>query len=177
MQKKVDVAIIIGSKSDAVLINETVKTLDEFKVSYSLNIASAHRTVKHLKDCIKHASAHSKVFIAAAGMSAALPGVIASETILPVIGIPVKCDSFGLDSFFSMLQMPKGIPNATVSIGRTGAINAAILAVQIIALNDENLKTKLKNYRTKMMETIINENLILQKKGIKKYIEGLKYVD
>ena len=91
MQNKADVAIIAGSGSDLPVINETVKTLKEFGLSYSINIASAHRTTEHLKQCVKDAeNAGAKVFIAGAGMAAALPGIIATETVLPVIGVPME---------------------------------------------------------------------------------------
>ncbi len=144
MENRTDIAIIAGSGSDLALVEETVKVLDEFKLSYSLNIASAHRTAEHLKQCIEGAeSSGVKVFIAVAGMSAALPGVIASETILPVIGVPVECKHLaGFDALLSIAQMPKGVPVATVAVGKAGAINAAILAVQIIAVADDILKEK-----------------------------------
>jgi 5-(carboxyamino)imidazole ribonucleotide mutase len=116
-----------------------------------------------------------KVFIALAGMSAALPGVIASGTILPVIGVPVECKHLaGFDALLSITQMPKGVPVATVSIGKAGAINAAILAVQIIAINDDILKEKLKSYKMKLAELVVKEDLKLQKDGLEKYITGLK---
>jgi 5-(carboxyamino)imidazole ribonucleotide mutase len=176
MKNRIDVAIIVGSSSDLVLISETVRVIKEFDLHYSLNIASAHRTTQHLKQCIRNAEcSNASVFIAAAGMAAALSGVIASETILPVIGIPIKAKSLsGLDSLFSTVQMPKGIPVATVAIGKAGAINAAILAVQIIAISNNNLKEKLKIYKSKMTEDIVNEDLKLQRVGIEKYIEVLK---
>ncbi|GHT47678.1 N5-carboxyaminoimidazole ribonucleotide mutase [Endomicrobiia bacterium] len=176
MENRTDVAIIVGSGSDVELINETIKTLEEFGLTYSLNIASAHRTTKHLKQCIEGAeNLKVKVFIAAAGMSAALAGVIASSTILPVIAIPVNGKNLAsLDSLFSTVQMPKGVPVATVAIGKAGAANAAILAAQIIAIGDNNLKDRLKTYKIKMAETVIKEDLKLQEYGIEKYIEGLK---
>lgn len=171
--EKIDVSILVGSSSDLNLIQETVNILKEFGLSYSLNIASAHRTTEHLNQCIEGAiSAGVKVFIAAAGMSAALPGVIASQTILPVIGVPVDGKSlYGLDSLFSIAQMPKGVPVATVALGKTGAINAAILAVQIVAIGDDNLKEKLKRYKVKIADVVVKEDLKLQKKGIDKYLE------
>jgi 5-(carboxyamino)imidazole ribonucleotide mutase len=171
--KKIDVAIIIGSSSDLNLIQDTVNILEEFELSYSLNIASAHRTTEHLKQCIDDAiSAGVKVFIAVAGMSAALPGVIASQTILPVIGVPVDGKSLsGLDSLFSILQMPKGVPVATVALGKTGAVNSAILAAQIVAVGDDNLKEKLKRYKVKIAEVVVKEDLKLQKGGLDKYLE------
>ncbi|MDR1926557.1 MAG: phosphoribosylamine--glycine ligase [Endomicrobium sp.] len=175
-KRRIDVAIIAGSVSDLGLINETIKILRGFDLSYSLNIASAHRTAKHLKQCIDNAeSSEVKVFIAAAGMSAALPGVIASSTILPVIGIPVAGKNLsGLDSLFSIVQMPKGIPVATVAVDKAGAVNAAILAVQIIAVSDNTLRDKLKIYKIKLAEDVVKEDFRLQKDGIGKYVESVK---
>jgi phosphoribosylaminoimidazole carboxylase PurE protein len=176
MKNRIDVAIIIGSSSDLELINETTKVLEDFNLHYSLNIASAHRTAQYLRQCVKNAECSNvKVFIAAAGMAAALSGVIASETILPVIGIPIEAKSFfGLDSLFSTVQMPKGIPVATVAIGKAGAINAAILAAQIIAIGNSDLKEKLKIYKNKMIEDVIKLDLKLQRVGIDGYIGELK---
>jgi 5-(carboxyamino)imidazole ribonucleotide mutase len=176
MKNRADVAIIVGSGSDLVLVNETVKTLKEFGLVYNLDIASAHRTAQHLERCIKDAeSSGVKIFIAVAGMSAALPGVIASKTVLPVIGVPVEGKNLSsLDSLFSIVQMPKGVPVATVAVGKAGAVNAAILAVQIIAVSDDTLKEKLKAYKVKMSEAVVEEDLKLQKDGIEKYVEGLK---
>jgi 5-(carboxyamino)imidazole ribonucleotide mutase len=176
MGNKADVAIIAGSVSDSALVSETVKVLDEFKLSYSINIASAHRTPDYLKQCIDGAeSSGVKVFIAVAGMSAALPGVIASETILPVIGVPVECKHLaGFDALLSIVQMTKGVPVATVAVGKAGAINAAILAAQIIAVADDDLKDKLKSYKIMLAELVVKEDLKLQKNGLDKYISGLK---
>ncbi|MDR3071682.1 MAG: 5-(carboxyamino)imidazole ribonucleotide mutase [Endomicrobium sp.] len=176
MENSTDVAIIVGSKSDMMLIVDTVKTLEEFGLTYSLNIASAHRSTQYLKQCIENAEkSNVKIFIAAAGMSAALPGVIASETILPVIGIPIDGKNFlSLDSLFSIVQMPKGVPVATVAVGKAGAVNAALLAVQIMAIGDVSLKEKLKVYKIKMADAVVKENLKLQKDGMAKYVDGLK---
>jgi 5-(carboxyamino)imidazole ribonucleotide mutase len=176
MTNKIDAAIIVGSGSDLPIINETVKTLKDFDLSYSLNIASVHRASKYLKQCIQEAeNSDVKVFIAAAGMAAALPGVIASETVLPVIGIPVDSRNLSsFDSLFSIVQMPKGVPVATVALGKAGAVNAALLAVQIIAVADESLREKLKTYRNKMADAVVNEDLKLRENGIEKYIKRLE---
>jgi 5-(carboxyamino)imidazole ribonucleotide mutase len=176
MGNRTDVAIIAGSGSDLALVGETVKVLDEFKLSYTVNIASAHRTAEHLKQCVEGAeSSGVKVFIAVAGMSAALPGVIASETILPVIGVPVECKHLaGFDALLSITQMPKGVPVATVAVGKAGVINAAILAAQILAVGDDDLREKLKFYKIKLAEDVVKEDLKLQKDGLEKYIAGLK---
>jgi len=178
MGNKVDVAIIAGSGSDLPLMEESVKVLKEFGLSYTLNIASAHRTAWHLRKCVQDAeNSGAKVFIAVAGMAAALPGVIASETVLPVIGVPASGKNFSsLDSLFSIVQMPKGVPVATLAVGKAGAVNAAILAVQIMSVGDGDswLREKLKSYRIKMAEDVVKEDLKLQKNGIEKYIEEMK---
>jgi 5-(carboxyamino)imidazole ribonucleotide mutase len=173
---RTDVAIIVGSSSDLALVDETAKVLDEFKLSYSINIASAHRAAEHLKQCIEGAeSSRVKVFIAVAGMSAALPGIIASETIVPVIGVPVDCKHLaGFDALLSIAQMPKGVPVATVAVGKAGAINAAILAAQIVAVDDDDLREKLKSYKIKLAKIVVKEDLKLQKDGLEKYIMGLE---
>lgn len=176
MGNRIDVAIIAGSGSDMPVINETVKTLKEFGLSYSVNIASAHRTTQHLKQCIKGAeSAGAKVFIAGAGMAAALPGVIAAETVLPVIGVPMEGKNLAsMDALFAIVQMPKGVPVACVAVGKAGAVNAAVLAAQIIGIADDSLKTKLAQYKNKQAEAVVKEDLKLQNDGIEKYIEGIK---
>ncbi|MDR2772128.1 MAG: 5-(carboxyamino)imidazole ribonucleotide mutase [Elusimicrobiota bacterium] len=170
---KVDIAVIVGSDSDLEIINETIKVLKEFNVPHSLNIASAHRTVEHLKSCVEIAQANGvKVFIAGAGMAAALPGVVAAETCLPVIGVPMKGSSLSsFDSLFSIVQMPKGVPVATVAVGKTGAANAAVLAIQIIAVSDEELNKKLKEYRKNMAKQAIEKDMHLQALGIEKYMQ------
>jgi len=176
MDNRIDVAVIVGSGSDLPVINEAVKTLKELDLVCSVNIASAHRTTEHLKQCIKGAeSSGAKVFIAAAGMAAALPGVVASETILPVIGVPMEGKNLAsMDSLFAIVQMPKGVPVATVAVGKAGAVNAAVLAAQMIALSNDSLKEKLLKYKKKMAEDVVKEDLKLQKDGIEKYVEGLK---
>ncbi len=176
MEKRIDVAVIVGSGSDLPVINETVKTLKEFGLAYTINIASAHRTTEHLKQCIKNAEkAGAKVFIAGAGMAAALPGVVAAETTLPVIGVPMEGKNLAsMDALFAIVQMPKGVPVACVAIGKAGAVNAAVLAAQIISLLNDGLKEKLTAYKQKQAQSVVNEDLKLQKDGIEKYIEGIK---
>jgi len=137
------ITIIAGSKSDRELVKKVEKVLDEFEVGYKSRIASAHRTPKKLKEIIE--TSGSDVFIGVAGLSAALPGVIASYTIKPVIGLPRDVKLSGLDSFLSMVQMPPGVPVATVGVDN--AKNAAFLALEILAVGDENLKNRLKEYR------------------------------
>jgi 5-(carboxyamino)imidazole ribonucleotide mutase len=172
MSEKIDVAIIAGSASDLPVIGESAKVLREFGLSYSVNIASAHRTAQHLKQCVLGAqSAGAKVIIAGAGMSAALPGAIAAETVLPVIGVPMEGKNLSsMDALFAIVQMPKGVPVATVAIGKAGAANAAVLAAQIIGASDDALKEKLAVYKKKQAEAVIKEDMRLQIEGLEKYI-------
>lgn len=166
------VAIIVGSDSDLPVIESATKVLEDFNVAYSLNVASAHRAPEYVKKCVQSAErSGAKVFIAAAGMSAALPGVVASETSLPVIGVPLEGKTLnGVDSLFSMVQMPPGIPVGTMALGKPGATNAAIFAIEILALNDSSLRNKIRDYRKSLSETIIKKDKLLNESGIKKYI-------
>jgi len=152
------VTIILGSISDKAIFDKCKAVFDEFSVKYDAKIASAHRTPEKVKEIVK--SSDSDVFIAIAGLSAALPGVIASETIKPVIGVPVESKLDGLDALLSIVQMPPGIPVACVGIDR--GENAALLAIQFLALKDNNLKIELENYRKKMKEKIEEDNRKIQ---------------
>lgn len=138
-----DVVIISGSESDAELVKKVESILDEFEVKYKSHVASAHRTPEKVKEIVKTSKA--KVFIGIAGLSAALPGAIASYTVKPVIGLPKNVKLEGLDSFLSMAQLPPGVPVATVGIDN--AKNAALLAVEILALGDEKLEKRLEEFR------------------------------
>lgn len=143
------VLIILGSESDVPQIESTRKLLSDFKVPYDLVVASAHRNPKKVSSIASTAESKYDLIIAAAGMAAHLPGVIASHTILPVIGVPIETKSLsGFDSLYSIVQMPSGIPVATVAIG--GAKNAAILAVQMLSLKYPKLKASLKALKHKM---------------------------
>ncbi len=137
------ITVISGSESDKDLVNKVEAVLKDFGASYDTHVASAHRTPEKLKKIVKDSD--SKVFIGVAGLSAALPGAIASHTIKPVIGLPKEVKIQGLDALLSMAQMPPGIPVATVGIDN--AKNAAILAIEILALNDKKIETKLREYR------------------------------
>ena len=176
MDKQIDVAVIMGSDSDLPVVAETLKIFDKFGIKYSVNIASAHRTAEFVKQCVDNAVANGvKTFIAVAGMSAALPGVVASETVLPVIGVPMEGKSLsGMDALFSIAQMPPSIPVACVSIGKAGAKNAAILALEILALNNKNVLDQLLQYRKEMKEQIISKDEKLNKIGYQKYLEEMK---
>ncbi len=141
------VSIIMGSTSDLPVMEKAMKFLDEMEIPFEVNALSAHRTPDAVEKFAKEAAEKGlKVIIAGAGMAAALPGVIAASTTLPVIGVPIKGSALdGMDAMLSIIQMPPGIPVATVGIN--GAMNAAILAVEIMALADEKLAEKMKNYK------------------------------
>ena len=156
---KPKVLIIMGSDSDLPVMEEAAHILDEFTVPYSMTVASAHRTpartVKLVKDAEKNGV---DVIIGAAGMAAHLPGVIASHTVLPVIGVPLDASPLnGIDALLSIVQMPPGIPVATVSVGKAGAKNAAILAVQIMARKDPELTKKLLDHRQRMAKEVVEK--------------------
>lgn len=151
------VSIIMGSTSDLPVMEKAAKLLDEFQIPFEINALSAHRTPDEVADFAKNAKNRGiKVIIAAAGMAAHLGGVIASMTTLPVIGVPIKSSIEGLDSLLSIVQMPPGIPVATVGIN--GAMNAAILAVQILALSDESLDRKFAQYKSDLKNKITKAN-------------------
>jgi len=150
------VLILTGSESDLTVAKETVKLLEEFSIPYRIEVASAHRTPERVVKLVKEAEKDgAEVIIAIAGMAAALPGVVASHTILPVIGVPVNSSPLnGIDALMSMAQMPAGVPVATVAIGKAGAKNAAILAAEILGLKDQKIQKRLKQFREKMAEDI-----------------------
>src|SRR4030042_3012440 len=143
------VLIIMGSDSDLPVMEETARILDEFTVPYTMTVASAHRTPARTMKLVRDAEKNGvDVIIGAAGMAAHLPGVIASHTVLPVIGVPLDASPLnGMDALLSIVQMPPGIPVATVSVGKAGAKNAAILAVQIMARKHPELTKKLLDHR------------------------------
>lgn len=144
-----DVIIILGSDSDMSIADRACELLDFFDISYNVEIASAHRNPKKVARIVSEGNAGgTKVFIAIAGLAAHLPGVVASQTTRPVIGVPVNAAMDGLDALISIAQMPKGVPVACVGIGRGD--NAAILAAQIIALSDEGTAQKVREHKAKM---------------------------
>ena len=156
---KAKVALLVGSDSDLPVIQEGIQILKDLDVSYEVHIYSAHRTPEQTIEFAKSAQKNGfKVIIAGAGMAAHLAGVVAAHTLLPVIGVPMEGKLEGLDSLLSTVQMPKGIPVATMAIGKTGAINAALYAVQILSLSDENILKKIKNYRQKMSEEVLKKD-------------------
>jgi len=154
--KQADVAIIMGSQSDWETMQHTATQLDELGVTYDDLIISAHRTPKRLYSfALEAADKGYKIIIAGAGGAAHLPGMAASLTHLPVLGVPVESKTLkGLDSLLSIAQMPAGIPVGTLAIGKAGAVNAALLAVAILALSDAKLSAKLQRFREKQTESI-----------------------
>lgn len=140
------VSIIMGSTSDLKVMEKACEFLNEMEIPFEVNALSAHRTPDAVENFAKNAASRGvEVIIAGAGMAAALPGVVAASTTLPVIGVPIKGMLDGLDALLSIVQMPPGIPVATVGVN--GALNAAILAVQIISLSDKNVKEKMLQYK------------------------------
>jgi len=154
------ISIIMGSDSDLPIMEETTKILKSFGIKYEMKILSAHRTPDAVRKYVKRAEKKGiKIFIAGAGAAAHLPGVIASHTTLPIIGVPLGSELKGLDSLFSIVQMPKGVPVATMAIGKAGAINAAILAAEIFALSDRKIKKRIQDFRQKMANDVLKKSL------------------
>ncbi|MCL1943392.1 MAG: 5-(carboxyamino)imidazole ribonucleotide mutase [Candidatus Azobacteroides sp.] len=160
------VSIIMGSTSDLPVMEKAAKLLDEFEIPFEINALSAHRTPTEVEQFAQKAASRGiKVIIAAAGMAAHLPGVIASMTTLPVIGVPIDASLSGLDALLAIVQMPPGIPVATVGIN--GAMNAGILAVQIISTGDPELCRKLTVYKENLKKKIVQANEELAKVSFK----------
>lgn len=158
------VGVIMGSDSDIKIMEETIKVLRQFEISYEVVISSAHRTLERTVNWVREfESQGGKIIIAAAGLAAHLPGVVAGSTILPVIGVPLSSGALaGIDALYSIVQMPPGVPVATVGIG--AARNAALLAIQILANQDIDLQDKVKNYRAQMAKDIEAKDEALQER-------------
>ena len=158
--KDIKVAIMMGSKSDLQTMNETARILKEFGIPYEIKVLSAHRTPK---ETVKYAETLKErgvqVVICGAGGSAALAGVVAAHTPLPVIGIPVESVLNGLDSLLSTVQMPPGVPVGCVAIGKSGAKNAGLLALRILALSDKKVAKKIDHYREEQRKRILRERI------------------
>lgn len=156
MKGPVRVGIVLGSDSDLEIMGETVKLLDAFDVGSEVVVASAHRTPRRTEEYASAAEGRGiRVLIAAAGGAAALPGVLAAWSMLPVIGVPIAATPLGgLDALLAIAQMPSGVPVATVAIGKWGAVNAAILAAQILAEGDPALRERLVAYRKRLAEEV-----------------------
>lgn len=162
------VSIIMGSTSDLPVMEKAAKFLDSMEIPFEMNALSAHRTPAEVEEFAAQAKSRGvKVIIAGAGMAAALPGVIAAGTTVPVIGVPIKGMLDGLDAMLSIIQMPPGIPVATVGVN--GAQNAAILAAEMLALSDEQLAARLETYKTSLKEKIVKANAELAQ------VDGYKF--
>jgi 5-(carboxyamino)imidazole ribonucleotide mutase len=165
------VGIIMGSDSDLPIMKEAADILNEFQISYEIKIVSAHRTPNLMYEYAKSAESRGlKIIIAGAGGSAHLPGMVASLTTLPVIGVPVQTKTLnGIDSLYSIVQMPPGIPVATVAIN--GAKNAGLLAAKILGISDKKIQDKVELYSKNLENTILEKSAKLNKIGYKKYLK------
>lgn len=154
------VGIIMGSKSDLETMQETMAILDELQISYEANVVSAHRTPDKMFEYAELARERGiKVIVAGAGGAAHLPGMVAAKTTLPVIGVPVQSRALnGMDSLLSIVQMPGGIPVATVAIGKAGAKNAGLLAASMLSTSYDSIATKLDEYRQMMIDTVLKDS-------------------
>ncbi|MDW7650401.1 MAG: 5-(carboxyamino)imidazole ribonucleotide mutase [Bacillota bacterium] len=174
MEQKPVVGIIMGSDSDLPVMSAAADILDEFAVPYELTVVSAHRTPARLFDYAAEAAGRGmRVIVAGAGGAAHLPGMVASITELPVIGVPVKTAALGgVDSLYSIVQMPPGVPVATVAIN--GAKNAGLLAVQILGAGDESLRRKMTNYKKNLRETVEGKAAGLETQGWQEYLANMR---
>jgi len=168
---KKEVAIIMGSDSDLIIMKDAAEILEDFNILYDLTIVSAHRTPKRMIQYASEACQKGiKVIIAGAGGSAHLPGMIASLTALPVIGVPIRGNSLdGLDSLLSIVQMPPGVPVATVAIN--GGKNAAILACQILGIENKNISEKVEKYKLQLENKVLSNASKLEKSGWKSFFD------
>jgi len=159
MAKKPIVSIIMGSDSDMPVMKEAVRVLEEFGIAKEVKILSAHRSPDRTAEFAKSAKKRGiKIIIAGAGGAAHLAGVVAAHTTLPVIGVPMESRLDGMDSLLSIVQMPAGVPVATVSIGKAGAINAAILAAEIIGISDKTIEKKLDQHKKILVRKVEEKN-------------------
>lgn len=156
---KPKVLIVMGSDSDLPVMEKTGKMLEEFNIPFHMTVSSAHRTPDRTLKLVKNAEKTGvEVIIAGAGAAAHLAGVIASHTILPVIGVPIDSSPLeGIDALYSTVQMPPGIPVATMAVGKAGAKNAAIFAAQILALKDSRISAALKDHKKKMAQEVVKK--------------------
>ena len=163
---KILVGILMGSESDFEIMFKTKETLDELGISSEIRILSAHRTPRELHEYIENAPKNGvKIFIAGAGMSAHLAGVVGASTNLPVIGVPINSSSLGgIDALLSTIQMPPGIPVATMGIGSAGARNAALFAARILSLEDSKISEKYNQFVEKQKQKVLDSDQSIQKK-------------
>ncbi|MCK3656966.1 5-(carboxyamino)imidazole ribonucleotide mutase [Pasteurellaceae bacterium Macca] len=158
MTTKTEVAVVMGSKSDWETMSQAVEILEQFAIPHHVEVVSAHRTPDKLFEFAETAQAKGyKVIIAGAGGAAHLPGMIAAKTLVPVLGVPVKSSMLsGVDSLYSIVQMPKGIPVGTLAIGPAGAANAGLLAAQILSAFDANLAEKVQQFRQAQTQIVLD---------------------
>ncbi len=162
--KKAKVAILIGSSSDLPVAKEGIGVLQKLNIPFDLHVLSAHRTPQAVLSYVKNAPKKGiRVFIVGAGMAAHLGGVVAAHTLHPVIGVPIDGKLDGLDALLSTVQMPKGVPVATVTIGKTGFINASLLAAEILSLSDSKLFKNLKLFRQQMTREVLETDKKIRK--------------
>ena len=159
--KDIRIAVMMGSKSDLHVMEEAAKVLNDFKVSYEMKVLSAHRTPKETAEYAENLRANGlRVVICGAGASAALAGVVAAHTTLPVIGVPIDATALnGMDALLSTVQMPAGVPVGAVAIGKAGAQNAALLALRILSIYDQTIERKLEKFREEQKEQILDIKL------------------
>ena len=151
------VGVVMGSKSDWELMEHSVETLRSLEIAHDVRVLSAHRTPEALDAFLADAERRgAQVFIAAAGGAAHLAGVVASKTLKPVLGVPMGTQLGGLDSLLSIVQMPAGIPVGTLAIGRAGAVNAALLAAEILALRDQGIAKRLRKHRKEQAQAVLD---------------------
>lgn len=171
--KNIDVAIIMGSDSDLNIMKDAAKFLDDMGISYEMKILSVHRTPEKAAEYAEELKQRNvKVIIGGAGGAAHLPGVLAAQVPVPVIGVPIHTKTLnGIDSLYSIVQMPSGIPVATVAIN--GAKNAAILATTILGISDKNIQQKLVDYKTSLKNAVIAKDEKLQAQGYEEYMKNM----
>jgi len=158
------IAIVMGSKSDLAIMEECSGILRQFGIPYEMRILSAHRTPDEVASFSKNARKDGfSIIIAGAGMAAHLAGVISAYTTLPVIGVPLDASLQGMDALFSMVQMPPGVPVATMGVGKVGAKNAALLAAEILSLSDETMQERLTQYRQDMKMNVLEADESIKK--------------
>ncbi len=171
-----EIGIILGSDSDLPKVRDCFKILDRFEVEYEVLVSSAHRTPEKTAQWVSRArKSGKKAIIAVAGGAAHLPGVVASHTTLPVIGVPIESNiAGGLDSILSILQMPSGIPVATMPAGKAGGANAALFALNILSVSDKKIEQKLISYREEMKSKIDEKNARMAEVGLQGYIDEIE---
>ncbi len=163
--KKIKIGMIMGSDSDFPYLEKGLKLLKEFDVPFAVEVSSAHRTPARTIEVVEDFEKNgAQVIIAAAGGAAHLPGVIAAHTLLPVLGVPIDSALSGVDSLYSIVQMPGGIPVATFGIGKSGGVNSILFALEILAVTDPELKKKLVEYRKDQVSTVLEKSNRLKEK-------------